>query len=127
MRILLEVELVIDPKHRDIVVECTGVEFRVYVDIGHVTFDVRIELNVVIYVPFAQSNSKVPSRVGFHAVRRCEDMLRGDKGAAANVHALGRVFLQNRNLPRVFTCESSRSIGRYVTVRFAPVSFLRAR
>lgn len=103
MRVSLEVDLVIDPQYGDIVVQGTGVKFWMHVDTSHVPFDVRVELDVMVHVPFTESNAEITGRVHFHAMSRREDVLRRDERATANVNTLRRVLLQDRHLPWIFT------------------------
>lgn len=99
--VLLEVYIVVELQYCDIIVQGTSVEFGVDDHVHYVAFDVRVEFDVVVDVPLAETSSEVSSSVSLDAVSRGEDVTRTDKGSTANVDALARVLLQDGHLPRV--------------------------
>jgi len=46
-----------------IVEQSAGIKFRVDCDTGNISFDVRVELNIVVDVPFSQANSELLTSV----------------------------------------------------------------
>lgn len=112
MRILLEIDVVIDPQYRDVVVKGSRVEFRMHLNARHVSFDVRIEFDVVIHVPFAESDPEIMRSVSLHAVSGGENVTRGNESSSADVDALRWILLQNGNLPWVFACVESFRLVR---------------
>lgn len=111
MRILSEVDVVVQLQDGDVVGEGAGVEFRVHVDADDVALYVRIELDVVIDVPFAEPRAQIATGVRLDAMRGGDDVTRRHQSAAANVNALVGVLLQDCHLPRVFACEREGNIS----------------
>lgn len=53
VRVLCEIDIVIQFQNSDVVGKSAGVELRMYEDADNVAFDIGIELDIVIHVPFA--------------------------------------------------------------------------
>lgn len=107
-----------------IVVKRAGVIFRVYLHRDDIALNVRVEFDVVVYVPFAESYTKIESIVAvmkevlalkydttlgrhiiylrFHTVSRRYDVQIVDQGTTAHVHRFLGILLQNCHLPWVF-------------------------
>ena len=56
MGVPLEVQEAVQLHHGDVVVEVAGVEVGVDGDAEHVQLDVRVELAVVVHVPFTKTD-----------------------------------------------------------------------
>lgn len=69
-----------------------------------VSFDVGIEFNVVVDVPFTQSDSEVVVAVLLDAMGCRYDVKVVDEGATTNVDGFLWIFLENGHLPWIFTC-----------------------
>lgn len=63
-------------ENSDVIGESSGVKLGVHVDADDVALYVRIKLDVVVYVPFAQSRAKIATGVGLHAVSSGDDVSR---------------------------------------------------
>lgn len=57
MGIPSEIDVVVQFENGDVVGEGTGVKLGMHVDADNVALYVRIELDVVIHIPFAQSRA----------------------------------------------------------------------
>lgn len=57
VRVARKVDRLVHAEHGQIVVQRAGVELPVNDQANHVGLDVRIELHVVVHVPFAQSDT----------------------------------------------------------------------
>lgn len=63
VRVLSEVDGFVQGDDGQVVVQGAGVELGVHVDVGDVAFDVREEFDVVVDVPFPESDAEVVRRV----------------------------------------------------------------
>lgn len=120
MRVRNEVDGFVHPQDGDVVLKGSGVELRMDLEESHVSFDVRVELDVVVDVPFAQTDSQVVRAVGLDAMSCRDDVLAVDQRASADVNRFLRVLFQNGHLPRIFTC------GHFVRLQVS-VLILRKR
>ncbi len=99
--VLLEVYVLCQPDHGDIVAEVLRVVLRVDVLGLQLVVLVRVGLRVRPDVPLAQSNAHARERCGGHAVPGRDDPALRDEGAAAG-DALGQEgLLDQGDLPRV--------------------------
>lgn len=53
MRVLCEIDVMVQRQNGDVVGKSTSVVLRMHEDTHDVAFDVGVELDVVIYIPFA--------------------------------------------------------------------------
>lgn len=53
MRVFSEIDVVVQFENGDVVCEGTGIEFRMHENADDVAFDVRVEFDVVVHIPFA--------------------------------------------------------------------------
>lgn len=102
VRAVDEVDRAVQLQDGQVVVQCSRVIFRMHVDGLNVSFDVREEFNVVIYVPFSQANAQIISRVGLDTMRGGDDVEGIDQCTAAHVNRLLWILLQNGHLPWIF-------------------------
>lgn len=105
MRILIEVNIVIQFQDCNIVVERSSVEFGMDEDANDVTFDIREKLDVVVNVPFSESSTKITTCMGLDTVSSGNDVPGRDEGATADVNAflVLRILLENGDLPGILT------------------------
>lgn len=59
VRVAGEVDRLVHAEYGQVVVQSARVELPVYDHAGHVRFHVRVELHVVVHVPFAQADAQV--------------------------------------------------------------------
>lgn len=107
MRVLLEVDVVVELQDRHVVVQSARVKFRMHDYADDVALDVGEELDVVVDVPLAETGPKVSTRVGLDAVSGRDYVTRRNQGTAANVHAFlfTWLLLQYGHLPGILACD----------------------
>lgn len=101
MRGLGVVQGTIELQNGNIVVQSTSIVLGVDVHGHDVTLDVWIELNVVVDIPFAETDTQVEATVLLDAMGSGDHVLRVDQSATTSVHRLLGVLLQNGRLPRI--------------------------
>ena len=104
VRVCSVINVACDADQGDVVVEISRVELFVDEDASGVVLDVRVELGVVVDVPFADANSELFGLIVLDAVSGREDVRAVDEGTAAQVHVVEFLLLQDGDLPRIFRC-----------------------
>lgn len=99
----LEVNISVQLDDGDVIVEISGVELGVDGDTQYIQLNVRVELTVVVHVPFSQSNPDFLRSVLPDAVCGGEDVGVVDEAAAADVHVVILFLLQDSRLPGILS------------------------